>query len=348
MVAQALLFWRSHPIVPLTEQLKCFTINPPAPAATCRGLPANLPPDPVTPSSAPSAERIRYSAAPGREPLRWPGGARVALWVAPNIEHYEYLPQQVRVRNPWPRVPHPDILGYGLRDYGNRVGVWRLMEVFDRFNLPCTVSLSMSVLQMYPEITGAMLSRSWELMSHGMFNTRYHWGMTEDEERAAIDACQSIHRQFTGKELQGWFSPAASNTLQTPDLVAEAGIRYLCDLYHDDQPTPIQVRCGELFSLPYSMEINDSIAWRRGQEGAAFAQKICDEFDTLYAEGAQHGKVMNIAVHPFIMGQPHRIEHLANALEYVLSHSGVWCATGSEIINWYCQQQTAPSSDEPA
>lgn len=286
-------------------------------------------------------ERIAYSAAPERPPLRWPGGARVALWVAPNIEHYEFLPERVRVRNPWPRVPHPDILGYGLRDYGNRVGVWRLMEVFDRFQLPCTVSLSMAVLQMYPEIAEAMLKRRWEFMSHGLYNTRYHWNLSEDEERAAIEECQQIHRQFTGRGLPGWFSPAASNTLNTPDLVAEAGIGYLCDLYHDDQPTPIQVRQGELYSLPYSMEINDSIAWRRGQEGAAFAQKICDEFDTLYSEGAVSGQVMNIAVHPFIMGQPHRIEHLAQALDYVLSHSGVWCATGSEIIASYRQQTQA-------
>jgi len=296
---------------------------------------------PIMPANQLVTERIVYSAAPERPPLRWPGGARVALWVAPNIEHYEFLPELIRVRDPWPRLPHPDILGYGLRDYGNRVGVWRLMEVFDRFELPCTVSLSMAVLQMYPEIAEAMLKRRWEFMSHGLYNTRYHWNLSEDDERAAIEECQQIHRQFTGRGLPGWFSPAASNTLNTPDLVAEAGIGYLCDLYHDDQPTPIQVRQGELFSLPYSMEINDSIAWRRGQEGAAFAQKICDEFDTLYSEGAVSGQVMNIAVHPFIMGQPHRIEHLAGALDYILSHSGVWCATGSEIIASYRQQTQA-------
>jgi len=298
---------------------------------------------PIMPANQLVPERIAYSAAPERPPLRWPGGARVALWVAPNIEHYEFLPELIRVRDPWPRLPHPDILGYGLRDYGNRVGVWRLMEVFDRFQVPCTVSLSMAVLQMYPEIAEAMLKRRWEFMSHGLYNTRYHWNLSEADERAAIEECQHIHRQFTGRDLPGWFSPAASNTLNTPDLVAEAGIGYLCDLYHDDQPTPIQVRQGELYSLPYSMEINDSIAWRRGQEGAAFAQKICDEFDTLYSEGAVSGQVMNIAVHPFIMGQPHRIEHLARALDYVLSHSGVWCATGSEIIASY-RQQTQPAT----
>lgn len=282
-------------------------------------------------------ERIPYSALPERAPLRWPNGARVAVWVAPNIEHYEYLPEQVRVRNPWPRVPHPDILGYGLRDYGNRVGVWRLMDLFDRLRIPVTVSLSLAVLDMYPDIAQAMIERQWEFMSHGLYNTRYHWNLTEDEERAAIEQCQAIHLRHTGQRLKGWFSPAASNTRNTPDLVAESGIEYLCDLYHDEQPAEIRVRSGRLISLPYSMEINDSIAWRRGQEAQAFAQKICDEFDVLYAEGAVHGRVMNIAVHPFITGQPHRIDALARALDYIAQHPHVWWASGSQITAHYRQ-----------
>jgi peptidoglycan/xylan/chitin deacetylase (PgdA/CDA1 family) len=196
----------------------------------------------------------------------------------------------------------------------------------------------MAVLEMYPDITEAMLERRWELMSHGLFNTRYHWNLSEDEEREAIAQCQDIHQRVAGKPLRGWFSPAASNTLATPDLVAEAGIAYLCDLYHDDQPTPICVRSGRLHSMPYSMEVNDSIAWRRGMEAQGFAQKIRDEFDTLYAEG---GRVMNLAVHPFIMGQPHRIAALGEALEYILGHSGVWFATAAEILDaWLTPTET--------
>ncbi len=307
--------------------------------------PVNTPDATGVGNAIPGADRIAHSPLPERAPLRWPGGARVALWVAPNIEHYEYLPEKIRVRNPWPRVPHPDILGYGLRDYGNRVGVWRLMEVFDRFQLPVTVSLSMAVLDMYPDLAEAMMKRRWEFMSHGLYNTRYHWNLSEVEEREAIEECQAIHLRHTGTRLAGWFSPAASNTHLTPDLVAESGIRYLCDLYHDDQPTPIRVRRGMLTSLPYSMEINDSIAWRRGQEAEAFARKIRDEFDTLYAEGEIHGRVMNIAVHPFIMGQPHRIEALAEALQYILGHDGVWCATGAQIVDWYRQQSLNTSPE---
>lgn len=301
----------------------------------------------MTPTTAGTiaTDRFEYSALPERPTGRWPNGARTALWVAPNIEHYEYLPEHIRVRNPWPRMPHPDVLGYGLRDYGNRVGVWRMMQLFDRLALRCTVSLSMSVLDMYPEIAEGMLARNWELMSHGLYNTRYHWGLSESEERAAIEECQAIHRRVVGSGLKGWFSPAGSNTLATPDLVAEAGIQYLCDLYHDDQPTPLKVRSGgKLWSLPYSMEVNDFVAWRRGQEAAEFGQKIRDEFDTLYAEGAMRCNVMNIALHPFIMGQPHRIEHLEGALEYILSHEDVWCATGSEIVDAFALMSQAAAA----
>jgi allantoinase len=284
-----------------------------------------------------TAAQERFASSPiiDRPPLAWPGGARVALWVVPNIEHYEYLPQKIGVRDPWPRMPHPDVLGYGLRDYGNRVGLWRMIDVLDRHRIRCTVSLSLSVLQMYPEILAAMEARRWEYMSHGLYNTRYHWGWSIEDERAAIAECQAIHQQLTGRRMAGWFSPAVSNTLNTPDLVAEAGFRYYCDFYHDDQPFPVNTRTGKLISLPYTMEINDAIAWRRGDDGEDFARMVRDEFDTLHADGAVHGRVMCIALHPFIMGQPHNIRHLDAALRHVLAHPDVWVATGEEIADWY-------------
>ena len=128
---------------------------------------------------------VAYSPILHRPPLRWPNGARVALWVVPNIEHYEFLPKFVRTRDPWPRSPHTDVLGYTQRDYGNRVGLWRLFEVTDALGIRCTVSLNMAVLEHFPEILGAMESRGWEYMSHGIYNTRYHLDFSLDEERAA-------------------------------------------------------------------------------------------------------------------------------------------------------------------
>jgi peptidoglycan/xylan/chitin deacetylase (PgdA/CDA1 family) len=281
------------------------------------------------------ADRAPYSPIVTRPKLALPDGARVALWVVPNIEHYEYLPRPSRERDPWPRTPHPDVVGYGGKDYGNRVGVWRLFEVLDKHQIRATVSLSLGNFVHYPEIFQACEARAWSIMCHGIYNTRYHWNMTEDEERSAIAECVALYGELTGESLPGWFSPAASFTLNTPDLVAEAGIKYYCDWHHDDQPLPIRVRSGRLITIPYTMDINDSIIYRQQFEGAEFAQMIRDTFDTLYVEGADSGRVMCIALHPYMMGQPHRIDHLDRALEYVLSHDGVWRATGEEIADWY-------------
>ncbi len=278
---------------------------------------------------------VPYSPLPHRPTLRWPNGARVALWVVPNIEHYEYQPKYVRVRDPWPRSPHPDVLGYSVRDYGNRVGLWRMFEMTDDLQIPCTVSLSMTVIQHYPDILEAMEKRNWELMSHGIYNTRYHWNFSPEEERAAMQESREIHRKLTGREQKGWFSPAITNTTNTFDLAAECGFSYTADLYHDDQPFPLRVKSGNLLSLPYTIELNDVLSHRRGEEAEEFARQIRDYFDTVYEEGAEQGRVMCVALHPYWVGQPHRIRAVKAALEYVLSHPGVWVARGADIVDWF-------------
>ncbi len=279
-------------------------------------------------------DRVPYSPIVTRPAFAWPGGANVALWVVPNVEHYEYLPA-IEARDPWPRSPHPDVLGYGLRDYGNRVGLWRMFDVMDHFGIRCTTSLNLAVFDHYPQILEACERRRWDVMAHGLYNTRYHWNLPEDIERAAIEECVLSYRRHTGRQLAGWFSPAATFTLNTPDLVAEAGIKYYCDWYHDDQPFPIRVRNGRLITIPYQMDINDAMTYRQAIEAAEFARMITDHFDCIYQEAKQRPLVMCIALHPYIMGQPHRIRHLEQALGHVLSHSGVWVATGEEIADWY-------------
>ncbi|MFT5391015.1 MAG: allantoinase [Gammaproteobacteria bacterium] len=279
--------------------------------------------------------RVPYSGIVDRPVVPLPGNARVALWVIPNIEHYEFLPRETNVRDPWPRTPHPDVLGYGMRDYGNRVGLWRMLEVLDKHNLKCTTSLSMSVYEHYPEIFEACESRGWDTLCHGMYNTRYHWGLAEDTERAYIHDCVDTFRRLTGRQLAGWFSPATSHTLNTPDLVAEAGIRYYTDWFHDDQPFPMRVRSGQLISVPYTVDLNDFALERGTVDAPDFATMIRDYFDVVYQEGERQPRVMAIALHPFIMGQPHRIKYLDEALAYILGHEGVWQATGSQIADWY-------------
>jgi peptidoglycan/xylan/chitin deacetylase (PgdA/CDA1 family) len=283
--------------------------------------------------------RLLHAPLPFRPKLTWPGGARLAVWVCPNIEHYEFLPALRRERDAWPRTPHPDVLSYSLKDYGNRAGVWRMMEVMDAYGIRGSVSFSMAVGAMFPEVLDAMLARDWDVFSHGLFNTRYHWGLSEAEERAEIAASVEEWRRLSGKRLRGWFSPAASNTLRTPDLVAEAGIDYLCDLYHDDQPTPIRVRNGRLISLPYQMDLNDSVMIAAGAgEGEDFLRAGIDMFDTLHAEGEVQPRVMCVALHPYIMGRPHRARHLEALLAHMRKAEGVWFATGAEMADWYLAQ----------
>ncbi|MBA3506969.1 MAG: polysaccharide deacetylase family protein [Betaproteobacteria bacterium] len=282
-------------------------------------------------------DRIGYAPIGNRPILKWPDGARVALWVVPNIEHYEYLPPAHPIRDAYPRTPHPDVLAYGGKDYGNRAGLWRMFEVFDKHRIRGTVSLNLAVIEHYPEVFAACEAREFDYIGHGLYNTRYMWGVSEEEERAHIATCVDLFRRRTGRQLAGWLSPALSHTLLTPDLVAEAGIRYYCDLVHDDQPWPVRVRQGRLITLPYSVDLNDAVAYRQGFEAEDFARMITDTFDTLWREGEESGRVMCIAVHPYNMGQPHRIAHLDAALGYIMSHQGVWAATGSEMADWYYQ-----------
>lgn len=279
---------------------------------------------------------ITYSAIPERPRLAWPDNARLAVWVAPNIEYYEYQPAPTPYKNPWPRVPHPDVMHYSYRDYGNRVGFWRMLEVFDQYKMPATVSLNMAVLDHFPEVRDAMLKRNWEFMSHGIYNTRQLFGMSIDEERAFYrDTIDTLHRH-TGKKPKGMLGPAFTATLNTPNLMAEAGLIYTTDWFVDDQPIPVHVENGRLINVPYSRELNDSLLFQNPSfEADYFLEIIKRQFDVLYEEGKETGQVMCIALHPYLIGQAHRVQYLAEAFDYIVSHGDVWVTTAEAIAQHY-------------
>ena len=284
-------------------------------------------------AEAPS--RVDYSPIIERPAIKWPNGARVALWIAPNIEHYEYLPDFDGVRTPWPRVPIPDVQQYSYRDYGNRVGFWRMTDVLDKHSIRCCVSLNLAVLEHYQEIGEAMIERNYDFMSHGIYNTRYLNTLSEEEEREFYRDNIETLRRHTGKPLKGMLGPAISGTDRTPDLMAEAGLIYHTDWVHDDQPVPIRVKSGKLVSVPYSIELNDVPVFRSNFEGEYFATICKAQFDQLYEEGAESGRVMCIALHPYLIGQPHRVKYLDDILKYIMSHDGVWQTTADEIAEHY-------------
>ncbi len=280
-------------------------------------------------------DRFDYLPITERPIIKWPNGARVALWVVPNVEHLEFLPPRCDFRDPWPRTPHPDVSRYSNHDYGNRVGFWRMLEVMDRHKVRCTASLNQAVLEHFPEIRDAMVARNWDYMSHGIYNTRYVNNMSVDEEWAFYQDLIDTLKRHTGKQLKGILTPAISPSEASPDLMAEAGLIYHADWFHDDQPFPLKVKAGKLISMPYAIDINDALSNRAGYPPAYWAQCIKDEFDVLYQEGARSGQAMCIALHPYQCSHPSRVKYLDQALAHILSHEGVWQTTGDEIAQYY-------------
>nr|WP_010130706.1 polysaccharide deacetylase family protein [Microbulbifer agarilyticus] len=281
-----------------------------------------------------------------RPKLRWPNGARVAFWVAPNIEFYELNPPTNPHRKAWPQ-PSPAVPGYSIRDYGNRVGHMRQMALLDKYGIRGSISLSTALCDHHPEIIELCRERNWEFFSHGIYNTRYTYGMSSEQERDMIrDSMETIHRH-TGQKCAGYLAPALSHSEETLDLFAETGTElfgdeggfYTCDLFHDDQPTPINLRSGKRFvSVPYSLEMNDTIAYVVNKvEPRRYGQMLRDNFDRLYQEGAESGTVMCIPTHNYQVSCPHRLRAFEEALEYITGHSDVWVTTGREIAEYYLQ-----------
>jgi allantoinase len=282
--------------------------------------------------------RFKYSAIVDRPPLRWPNGARVALWVIPNIEHFLFNRRSTSITAATADLV-PDVLNYSWRDYGVRVGIWRTMDVMQKHGVKGTVALNSDVCDNYPRIIEGGNQLGWEWMGHGKNNSTLMAGHSEADERKMIQDIHGKISKSTGKKPRGWLGPALTETHNTLDLLAEAGFDYVGDWVNDDHPYPMNVKTGKMTSIPYSVEINDIPAILDGkQSGESFGRMIKDQFDVLYEDGARSGRVMSICLHPFITGHPHRSKYLDDALKHIVSRQEVWVTTGSEIIDAYHAQ----------
>ncbi|MBI2358208.1 MAG: polysaccharide deacetylase family protein [Deltaproteobacteria bacterium] len=280
-------------------------------------------------------ENTRYDYAPiiRRRPLKWPNEARVALMVAPNIEYF-HIDKTI----PGAPSPHlPDVSGYALRDYGSRVGVFRVMDVLDRHGIRATVLLNSDVCEHHPAIIEEGVKRQWEWLGHAMTNNLRIQDYPREEERAVIRQVKETIARAVGKAPRGWLGPGgADETFDTLDHLAAEGFDYTCDWGCDDQPVPMRVKSGRMIAVPYQQGINDiRVLFYGNHTPEAYYRMVCDQFDTLYAEGATQARVMTIPLHPFVIGLPFRIKYLDKALEYICAHEAVWRATGSEIADWY-------------
>ncbi|WP_433712749.1 polysaccharide deacetylase family protein [Nocardia sp. CA-084685] len=269
-----------------------------------------------------------YSPIVDRAPIRWPNDARVAFYVGLNIEHYQVDRPSTSIF-PGTATLTPDPLNYGWRDYGPRVGIWRVMQALDKYDIRASALLNSDVTHHNPQIIAAGRQRNWTWLAHGKNNSIFQADMSIDDERAYLtDIVETIERA-TGRRPRGWMGPALTETFHTPQLLAELGLDYVLDWTNDDQPYRLNV--PGLLSVPYSVELNDnSLFLGTGLRGADFVQIVKDQLDRLYEES---GRVMVLALHPFVIGQAFRIKYLEQALDYVANHPGVWLATSDEIAD---------------
>jgi allantoinase len=279
--------------------------------------------------------RHDYSPIVDREPLRLPNGARVALWVIPNIEHFLLDRPSTSITGVTAGFV-PDVLNYSWRDYGVRVGIWRMMEIMEKHGVKGTVALNSDVCLHYPRIIEAGNELGWEWMGHGRNNSEMINGQSEKEERAIIKEVVETIGKHSGKQPRGWLGPALSESFNTLDILADYGIEYVGDWVNDEQPYPLTTKTKPVIAMPYSIEINDIPSFiDRGWSPEQFYQAVVDQFDVLYEAGETSGRIMSICLHPFLIGHPFRSKYLDRALKYITSHDEVWVTTGGEINDWY-------------
>ena len=282
------------------------------------------------------SQRYDDSFITQRKPFKWPGNNTLAVWFAPNVEVWQYDSASGVGITPNPANHVPDVFNYAWREYGMRVGLWRIADVFDEAGVKATVALNSQVCDVYPRAIEEMKKRFWEFMGHGTTNSNNLAGLDPEAERNTIRSILKTIEQATGRRPRGWLGSGLHETYNTLDILAEEGVIYCGDWNNDDQPYPMKVKKGKMYSIPYCMEINDiPLFIRKGYTGGQYYRSVIDQFETLYADSKKQPRVMGVPLHPMITGQPLRIKYLERAIAEMKKHDGVWFATGGEIIDAY-------------
>lgn len=285
------------------------------------------------------SERAPYSAIEDRPPLRLPDGGRMIIWPLFSLEVWDIDRAMARTVLPPPQhqTMLPDVPNWSWHEYGMRVGFWRLRRVLDEFGLRPTVTLNGRVCEAYPRVLEACLESGWELNGHGYEQMPMH---KVDDQPAAIRKTIEAIEAFAGYRPRGWFGPGLTETFDTLDYLAEAGIEYIGDWAFDEEPVPLRTLHGDIVSLPYNFEIHDIVvSLIQNQDTTVFRDRAKAYFDTLYEESARSVKIMSVAVHPYISGTPHRIRYIREIFDYLLSKPGVVAMSGDQILDWYRGQK---------
>ena len=287
-------------------------------------------------------ERIDYVPIDRRPPLRLPDGARLVIWPVLALEDWDISRPMARtvISPPQGQPLLPDVPNWSWHEYGMRVGFWRLKRLYERLGISPTVTLNARVCETYPAVVEACLERGWELNAHSYAQVPMH---KLDDERAVIAKSIDIIARFSGRKPRGWFGPGLTETHDTLDHLAEAGIEYIGDWVLDDEPVTLRTTSRPIVALPYNFEIHDIVlmALQHHPSDMMYMRGL-DQFECLYEESAERPKIMAVACHPYLSGMPHRIAHVRRLFEAVMSRDGVVVWDGARILDWYLQQCPAP------
>jgi len=284
-----------------------------------------------------------WSMMADRAPVQWPNGSKVALWINVAMQYFP-LNQQGKPFAPvgGMTTAYPDLRHYTLREYGNRVGIFRLLKAFDKYGVKPTFAVQTRLAERYPYLINKLLERGDELICHGWHMDAPHYGgqdraIESELMKKSLDGL----RKITGRDIKGWLSPSKSQSFNTPELLVENGIDYMCDWINDELPYSFRTPAGEITAMPLSTELEDRFIMQANLHSESeYADQIIDAFDFLLAEATETGagRMLALSIHPWMLGQPHRIGKLEQVLEYITGHDSVWSASAGEI----CDSQRTP------
>jgi len=281
-------------------------------------------------------ERYGWQPWPERTKPRWPGDAKVALFVVPSLQWFPLDMTNHPFEVPGGmRTPYPDLRHYSLRDYGNRVGFYRFIRVFEELGVQPSVAVNAAIAERYPRLLREVSSRGWEVIAHGVDMGHVHHGELDRETEAEwIAHALDVLRKATGQDVRGWLSIAKSESRHTPDLLTARGVDYTCDWNNDDLPYPMRTESGPLWTLPHPHLTSDlHVLEHFKQTEESWVRQVCDHFDVMRREAGDGGRLVGLSLHPWITGQPHRIGAVREALAHCLARDDVWMATCSELID---------------
>ena len=292
-------------------------------------------------------DRLPYSGIEDRKPLKMPGDARMIIWPVLALEVWDITRAMARTVLPPPQgVPMvPDAPNWSWHEYGMRVGFWRVKRMLDELGVRPTVTLNARTCLEYPRVATACLDSDWEFNAHAYEQIPMH---KLEDESASIKKTVKVIKNFCGKAPRGWFGPGLTQTYNTIDYLAEAGIEYIGDWVLDDQPVWVKTTNNPIVALPYNYEIHDIVLMAiQNHSSEVFLKRALDYFETIYSESQETTKVMAIAMHPYLSGAAHRIKYVRQTFEHILSQPGVVCWDGEHILDWFVKERPPPKTMLP-